>query len=159
MASKYRWKNLPPRNLVKSIQDMTESSNACFNDRNSSKRETSYQRPSHVTEKKTTQLASLNLLLLHIAKGTTNTGLAYFYQKDCLLVRDVRTCVNIDLQDLDQVASKSWPKFWLQIGLNARGQTHPWAISFFSTRYDMRVFFSIRYDIDTILGPQKRPSF
>ena len=26
-------------------------------------------------------------------------------------------------------------------------------------RYDMRVFFSIRYDIDTILGPQKRPSF
>ena len=28
---------------------------------------------------------------------------------------------------------------------------HPWAISFFSTRYDMRVFFSIRYDNDTIL--------
>ena len=26
-------------------------------------------------------------------------------------------------------------------------------------RYDIRCFSSIRYDIDTILGPQKRPSF
>ena len=88
----------------------------------SSKRETSYQRPSHVTEKKTTHLASLNFLLLHIAIGTTNTGVAYFFPKG-LLVSDVRTCVNIDLQDLDQVASKSLPKFWLQIGLNAQGRT------------------------------------
>ena len=54
---------------------------------------------------------------------------------------------------------------------NAYGKTtkevglhyHPWAISFFFDsiryRYDMRVFFSIRYDNNTILGPQKRPFF